>query len=136
MGLILARGTKILHAMWHSQKKKKGVQDIKCTTDSKWSFGSLCIIGYKSYPIYGILSWHLTQSKFPIFNIPLFLIAPKKKKKERHKRTRKLFTTATWMGLDIVILSNVRQSKTNTIWYHLHEESLKMVQINLFTKQK
>ena len=44
--------------------------------------------------------------------------------------------TATWMDLDIVILSEVSQTKTNTIWYHLYVESKKMIQINLFTKQK
>jgi len=39
-----------------------------------------------------------------------------------------------WMDLE----SEVSQSKTNTIWYHLYVESYqkKMVQMNLFTKQK
>ena len=31
--------------------------------------------------------------------------------------------TATWMNLEIIILSEVIQKKTNTIWYHLHVES-------------
>ena len=31
---------------------------------------------------------------------------------------------ATWMELEIIILSEVRQRKTN-IWYHLHVESKK-----------
>ena len=43
---------------------------------------------------------------------------------------------ATWMDLEIVILSEIYQRKTNTIWYHLHVESFKMTQINLLTKQK
>ena len=30
---------------------------------------------------------------------------------------------ATWMDLEIITLSEVRQRKTNTIWYHLHVES-------------
>ena len=30
---------------------------------------------------------------------------------------------ATWMQLEIIILSEVRKRKTNTIWYHLHVES-------------
>ena len=30
---------------------------------------------------------------------------------------------ATWVDLEIVILSEVRQRKTNTIWYHLYVES-------------
>ena len=32
---------------------------------------------------------------------------------------------AAWMDLDIVILSEVRQRKTNIIWYCLHVESKK-----------
>ena len=31
--------------------------------------------------------------------------------------------TATWMNLEIIILSEVSQKKTNTVWYHLHVES-------------
>ena len=43
---------------------------------------------------------------------------------------------ATWMDLEIVIWSKVSQTKTNTIWYHLYVELKKMIQMNLFTKQK
>ena len=43
---------------------------------------------------------------------------------------------ATWMDLEIIILSEVRQRKTNIIWYHLQVGSEKMIQMNLFTKQK
>ena len=32
---------------------------------------------------------------------------------------------AIWMDLEIVILSEVSQTKTNIIWYHLHVESKK-----------
>ena len=42
---------------------------------------------------------------------------------------------ATWMDLEIIILSEVRQRKTNIIWYGLYVESKKMIQMNLFTKQ-
>ena len=28
--------------------------------------------------------------------------------------------TATWTDLEIIILSEVSQKKTNIIWYHLH----------------
>ena len=39
------------------------------------------------------------------------------------------------MDLEIIILSEVSQKKTN-ILYHLCVESKKMIQMNLFTKQK
>ena len=42
---------------------------------------------------------------------------------------------ATWVDLEIIILSEVSQTKTNSI-YHLYMESKKMLQMNLFTKQK
>ena len=29
----------------------------------------------------------------------------------------------TWMDLEDIILSEISQRKTNTIWVHLHEES-------------
>ena len=43
---------------------------------------------------------------------------------------------ATWTDLEIIILSEVSQTKTNIIWYHLYMESKKMIQMNLFIKQK
>ena len=42
----------------------------------------------------------------------------------------------TWMDLEIIILSEVIQTKINIIWYHLDVVSRKMIQMNLFTKQK
>ena len=43
---------------------------------------------------------------------------------------------ATWMDLEIVILSEVIQTKTNIVWYQLCMESNKRVNTNLSTKQK
>ena len=43
---------------------------------------------------------------------------------------------ATWMNLEIIILSEISQSKTNTIWYHLYVESKKITQVSFFTQQK
>ena len=43
---------------------------------------------------------------------------------------------ATWMDLEMVILSEVSQAKTNIKWYHSYVESKKIIQINLFIKQK
>ena len=45
-------------------------------------------------------------------------------------------SAATWMDLETIILSEVNQTKTNIIRYHLYVDSKKMMQINLFTKQK
>ena len=42
----------------------------------------------------------------------------------------------TKMDLEIVILSELSQIKTNIMRYHLHVGSKNMVQMNLFTKQK
>ena len=39
-------------------------------------------------------------------------------------------------GLEIVMLSEVSQTKTNIIWYRLYVESKKMVAMNISTKQK
>ena len=39
-------------------------------------------------------------------------------------------------GLEIVILSVVSQRKTNIRCYHLYVESKKMIQMNLFIRQK
>ena len=43
---------------------------------------------------------------------------------------------AIWMDLEIVILSEVSQTKTNIIYYHLDVESDIRIKMNLFTKQK
>ena len=43
----------------------------------------------------------------------------------------------TRMDLEIIILSEVSQTeKDKIIWYRLHMESKKIVQMNFFTKQK
>ena len=42
---------------------------------------------------------------------------------------------ATWMDLEIIILSEVSQTEKD-LWYHLYVESKKMIQMSLFTKEK
>ena len=42
---------------------------------------------------------------------------------------------ATWMDLEIVLLSEVSQRRRNTVWHPFYVES-KMILINLLTKQK
>ena len=39
------------------------------------------------------------------------------------KKNEIIPSAATWMDLEIIILSEVSQRKTNTIWYHLYVES-------------
>ena len=44
---------------------------------------------------------------------------------------------ATWMDLEMIILSEISQRKTNIMQYHLYMESKKkMIQRNLCMKQK
>ena len=52
------------------------------------------------------------------------------------KRNERVLFAATWMPLEILILSEVRKRKTNTILYHLYVESKNMAQMNLSMKQK
>ena len=47
-----------------------------------------------------------------------------KLKKKKKKNEIMPFAT-TWMDPEIVILSEVSQRKTNTVYYHLHVESKK-----------
>ena len=42
-----------------------------------------------------------------------------------HKKNELMPSAATWMDLEIIVLSEVNQTKTNTIWYHLYVESKK-----------
>ena len=42
--------------------------------------------------------------------------------------------SATWMGLEIILLSEVSQTEKDK--YHLYMESKKVVQMNLFIEQK
>jgi len=43
---------------------------------------------------------------------------------------------ATWIDVEIFILSEISQTEKDKFAYHLYVESEKMIQINLFTKQK
>ena len=53
------------------------------------------------------------------------------------KKNEIMSSEVTWMDLEILILSEVGQKgKDKHIWYHLHVEYKKRIQINLYTKQK
>ena len=43
---------------------------------------------------------------------------------------------ATWMDLEMVILSAANQTKTNIILYHLYVESKSMIQINTKNRKR
>ena len=51
------------------------------------------------------------------------------------KKNETMLVAATWMDLKIIIVSAVRQRKTNII-YHLHVESKKRYKLTYYTKQK
>ena len=60
------------------------------------------------------------------FFFPLFLKLKYVYTMECHSAVRKnkiMPFAATWMQLEMIILSEVSQRKTNTIWYHLYMES-------------
>ena len=40
-----------------------------------------------------------------------------------HKKNEIMLSAATWMDLEIMILSEARERKANTVWYHLYVES-------------
>ena len=43
---------------------------------------------------------------------------------------------ATSLDLENIMLNEASQIKTNIIWYHLYVESEKIIQMNMYTKQK
>ena len=52
-----------------------------------------------------------------------------------HKKNEIMRFVATWMDLEVII-RKWSQTNTNILCYHLYVESKKMIQMNLFTKQK
>ena len=52
-----------------------------------------------------------------------------------HKKNEIMSFAAIWMGLEIIILNEVSQTKVNLL-YHLYMESNKNDTKNLFVKQK
>ena len=52
-----------------------------------------------------------------------------------HKKN-KILPFATWMDLEGIMLSEISQRKTNTVWYHLYVESKKYNRLVNMTKKK
>ena len=52
------------------------------------------------------------------------------------KKNEKMPFAATWMDLEIIILSEVRHTEKEKYMISLIYGNLKMIQMNLFTKQK
>ena len=52
------------------------------------------------------------------------------------KKNEILPFAATWMDLEGIMLSEISQRKTNTVWYHLYVESKKYNKQMNITKQK
>ena len=52
-----------------------------------------------------------------------------------HKRNKIMPFAATWLDLEIIILSEIRQTNTNIV-YHYKWNLKKMIQMNLFARQK
>ena len=53
----------------------------------------------------------------------------------KNKQKKRTPYAATWMNLEMVVISEVNHKKTNII-YHLYADSKEMIQMNLFTKQR
>ena len=51
-----------------------------------------------------------------------------------HKKNEIMPFAATWMDIDIIILSEASQTKTNIIWYHFYVESKKSDKSELIYK--
>ena len=53
-----------------------------------------------------------------------------------HKKNKILPFAATWMDLEGIMLSEISQRKTNTVWYHLHVESKEYNKLVNITKKE
>ena len=51
-----------------------------------------------------------------------------------HKKNEILLFFVTWMDLDNIMLSEISQRKTNTVWYHLYVEAEKSNKQNYIAK--
>ena len=52
------------------------------------------------------------------------------------KKNEILPFAATWMDLEVIMLSEISQRKINTVWYHLYVESKKYNKVVNITKKK
>ena len=52
------------------------------------------------------------------------------------RKNENLLFAATWMDLEGIVLSEVSQTKTNTVWYHLYVESKEYNKLVNITRKK
>lgn len=77
-GVVLFR--KQFYQKQGNRSNSKCSRPIKCTTDSKWPFSMLCIIGYKNYPhLWNVKLTPQDNPSLPYSISHYFLVVPKNK---------------------------------------------------------
>ena len=85
--------------MWYTYKMEYSVQSLSRV----WLFATPWIAARQAS-----LSITNSQSSFRLLS---------------HKKNKIMPFAATWMDLEIIILNEIIQTKTNIIWYHLYVEA-------------
>ena len=85
--------------MWYTYKMEYSVQSLSRV----WLFATPWIAARQA-----CLSITNSQSSFRLLS---------------HKKNKIMPFAATWMDLEIIILNEIIQTKTNIIWYHLYVEA-------------
>ena len=103
---------------------------LLCSKASLLSLDSLSYLMSLKYKaqVFQNVVLHNCSFDFPLLSSPLVMGS----EQENHIEKNEIMPfAATWMGLEIIILSKSERDK-----YCFYAESTKMIQMNLFTKQK